>query len=145
MMHLTGWIQDKTRINLFYDDSYCLSLECYETNEDDCADIWNRLHSLAPKLTLSHEVGTDRMVMLVSVPCSFPILSCQYTASCHCQPPLQATLMEFPRGPNGLLGFGINEVGVVQKVDGLARSVGLQKNSRLLQVSVDHMCSNAYM
>ncbi len=44
--------------------------------------------------------------------------------------------MEFPRGPNGLLGFGINEVGVVQKVDGLARSVGLQKNSRLLQVSV---------
>ena len=44
--------------------------------------------------------------------------------------------MEFPRGPNGLLGFGINEAGVVQKVDGLAKSVGLQKESRLLQVSL---------
>ncbi len=47
---------------------------------------------------------------------------------------LQATLTEFPRSSIGLLGFGINEAGVVQKVDGLARSVGLQKNSRLLQV-----------
>ena len=44
--------------------------------------------------------------------------------------------MEFHRGRNGLLGFGINEVGVVQKVDGLAKSIGLQTNSRLLQVCV---------
>ncbi len=42
--------------------------------------------------------------------------------------------MEFTRSTNGLLGFGINEAGVVQKVDGLARSAGLQKDSRLLQV-----------
>ena len=49
-------------------------------------------------------------------------------------PYAQATLMEFPRGSNGLLGFGINEAGVVQKVDGMARTVGLQKESRLLQV-----------
>lgn len=47
--------------------------------------------------------------------------------------------MEFPRGSNGLLGFGINEAGVVQKVDGLAKSVGLQTESRLLQVSSPHI------
>ena len=44
--------------------------------------------------------------------------------------------MEFRRGPNGLLGFGINEAGVVQKVDGLAKSIGLHTNSRLLQVRI---------
>ncbi len=42
--------------------------------------------------------------------------------------------MDFRRGPNGLLGFGINEAGVVQKVDGVAKSTGLQTGSRLLQV-----------
>ena len=55
MMDITGWIQDKTRINLFYDDSHCLSLECYE-NDEDCVEICTRLHNIAPKLTLSHEV-----------------------------------------------------------------------------------------
>ena len=54
--------------------------------------------------------------------------------------------MEFHRGRNGLLGFGINEVGVVQKVDGLAKSIGLQTNSRLLQVRVQqHMSWADYM
>jgi len=48
--------------------------------------------------------------------------------------------MEFHRGRNGLLGFGINEVGVVQKVDGLAKAVGLQTNSRLLQVCLHIIC-----
>ena len=54
--------------------------------------------------------------------------------------------MEFHRGRNGLLGFGINEVGVVQKVDGLAKSIGLQTNSRLLQVCVQqHMSWGDHM
>ena len=52
--------------------------------------------------------------------------------------------MEFHRGRNGLLGFGINEVGVVQKVDGLAKSIGLQTNSRLLQVRIQ-LYSARYM
>ena len=43
------------RINLFYDNSNCISLDCAET-EDDAGEICFRLHSIAPKLSLSHEV-----------------------------------------------------------------------------------------
>ena len=42
--------------------------------------------------------------------------------------------MEFVRGGNGLLGFVINEAGVVQRVDGKAKSSGLTAHSRMLQV-----------
>ena len=42
--------------------------------------------------------------------------------------------MEFRRSSAGFLGFTINEAGVVEKVDGLARNSGLQPSSRLLQV-----------
>ena len=42
--------------------------------------------------------------------------------------------MTFTRGDNGMLGFTINEVGVVVKVDGMAKNTGLTVNSRLLQV-----------
>lgn len=96
---LTGWLQDKSRLNLFYDDSHCLSLELYDSEEEP-GEIATRLQAVAPRLSLSHE----------------------------------ATLMEFQRSSNGLLGFGINEAGVVHKVDGLAKSSGLQTKSRLLQV-----------
>ena len=46
--------------------------------------------------------------------------------------------MDFRRSTAGLLGFTIDEAGVVQRVDGLAKISGLQSNSRLLQVSRDH-------
>ncbi len=46
--------------------------------------------------------------------------------------------MEFHRSSTGLLGFTINEAGVVEKVDGLAKNSGLQPNSRLLQVGQIH-------
>ena len=68
----------------------------------------------------------------VQYTCVYNVCNCVITPSA---PSTQATLMEFPRGSNGLLGFGINEAGVVQKVDGMARTVGLQRDSRLLQVS----------
>ena len=42
--------------------------------------------------------------------------------------------MDFQRNSNGMLGFGIDESGVVRKVDGLAKTTGLQVNSRILQV-----------
>lgn len=42
--------------------------------------------------------------------------------------------MEFQRNTNGMLGFGIDESGVVRKVDGLAKTTGLQVHSRILQV-----------
>ena len=48
--------------------------------------------------------------------------------------------MEFQRATTGLLGFGINEAGVVQKVDGLAKSIGLQVNSKILQVGCVCVC-----
>ena len=47
---------------------------------------------------------------------------------------LQAILMEFRRSSTGFLGFTINEAGVVERVDGLAKTSGLHPNSRLLQV-----------
>jgi hypothetical protein len=50
---------------------------------------------------------------------------------------MQAILMEFRRSSTGFLGFTIDEAGVVQRVDGLAKISGLQSNSRLLQVSTD--------
>ena len=40
------------RINLFYEDSYCLSLE----SEDDMREMMTRMQTVAPKLTASHEV-----------------------------------------------------------------------------------------
>ena len=43
--------------------------------------------------------------------------------------------MDFHRNTNGMLGFGIDESGVVRKVDGLAKTTGLQVNSRILQVN----------
>ena len=43
------------RINLFYEDSYCLSLECLES-EDDMREMVTRMQTVAPKLTASHEV-----------------------------------------------------------------------------------------
>ena len=42
--------------------------------------------------------------------------------------------MDFHRNTNGMLGFGIDESGVVRKVDGLAKTTGLQVHSRILQV-----------
>ena len=48
--------------------------------------------------------------------------------------PVQAILMDFQRNTNGMLGFGIDESGVVRKVDGLAKTTGLQVHSRILQV-----------
>lgn len=57
----------------------------------------------------------------------------------------QATLMEFHRASNGLLGFSIDEAGVVVKVDGLAKSIGLQKDSCLLQVEDRLLCSHSHM
>ena len=42
--------------------------------------------------------------------------------------------MDFQRNTNGMLGFGIDESGVVRKVDGLAKITGLQVHSRILQV-----------
>lgn len=51
-----------------------------------------------------------------------------------CKLCLQATLVTFTRGENGMLGFTINEAGVVLKVDGMAKNTGLTVNSRLLQV-----------
>ena len=53
--------------------------------------------------------------------------------------PLQAILMEFRRSNTGFLGFTINEVGVVQRVDGLAKTSGLQSSSRLLQVQYSRL------
>ena len=44
--------------------------------------------------------------------------------------------MDFHRNTNGMLGFGIDESGVVRKVDGLAKTTGLQVHSRILQVFV---------
>ena len=44
--------------------------------------------------------------------------------------------MDFQRNSNGMLGFGIDESGVVRKVDGLAKTTGLQVHSRILQVRV---------
>ena len=49
--------------------------------------------------------------------------------------------MKFTRGDNGMLGFTINEAGVVVKVDGMAKNTGLTTDSRLLQVS-DHEVSD---
>lgn len=43
--------------------------------------------------------------------------------------------MDFRRSSTGFLGFTINEAGVVERVDGLAKNSGLQSNSRLLQVA----------
>ena len=53
---------------------------------------------------------------------------------------LQAILMEFRRSNTGFLGFTINEAGVVQRVDGLAKTSGLQSSSRLLQVQYSRLC-----
>ena len=51
----------------------------------------------------------------------------------------QAILMDFHRNTNGMLGFGIDESGVVRKVDGLAKNTGLQVHSRILQVLHVHV------
>ena len=47
--------------------------------------------------------------------------------------------MDFQRNSNGMLGFGIDESGVVRKVDGLAKTTGLQVHSRILQVCVTNI------
>lgn len=53
--------------------------------------------------------------------------------------------MDFHRNTNGMLGFGIDESGVVRKVDGLAKTTGLQVHSRILQVLhvLYHRCGGA--
>lgn len=43
------------RLNIFYDDCYCVSLEAQD-GEEDLRDIAHRLQATAPKLTPSHEV-----------------------------------------------------------------------------------------
>lgn len=43
------------RLNIFYDDCYCVSLEVQD-GEEDLRDIAHRLQATAPKLTPSHEV-----------------------------------------------------------------------------------------
>ena len=50
--------------------------------------------------------------------------------------------MDFHRNTNGMLGFGIDESGVVRKVDGLAKNTGLQVHSRILQVI--ELCVHVY-
>jgi hypothetical protein len=40
-----GYSLDKNRINLFYDQCYCISLECHD-NEDDQQDLCKRLSVL---------------------------------------------------------------------------------------------------
>ena len=52
--------------------------------------------------------------------------------------------MDFQRASNGLLGFSINEAGVVKKVDGLAKSIGLQKDSCILQVEDRLLCAHTH-
>jgi len=42
-------------MNLFYDDTFCLSMESLESDEDT-RELLTRLHSISPKLTSSHEV-----------------------------------------------------------------------------------------
>ena len=54
--------------------------------------------------------------------------------------------MDFQRNSNGMLGFGIDESGVVRKVDGLAKTTGLQVHSRILQVYSDaHLLLYTFM
>jgi hypothetical protein len=50
---VSGWVQDGKRINLFYDGTYCLSIEVYD--QDDAREITSRLLTLAPCVTASHE------------------------------------------------------------------------------------------
>ena len=52
--------------------------------------------------------------------------------------------MEFHRSSVGLLGFAISEVGVVEKVDGLAKNSGLQAYSRMLQVEDKLVCCHTH-
>jgi hypothetical protein len=47
------------RINLFYEDSYCLSLDCLDS-EDDVRELVTRMQNVAPRLTASHEVREGR-------------------------------------------------------------------------------------
>lgn len=47
------------RMNLFYDNSHCLSLDCLES-EDDVRELITRMQAVAPRLTASHEVGGER-------------------------------------------------------------------------------------
>ena len=46
-------------MNLFYENSFCLSIECLES-EDDLREMVTRMQTLAPKLTASHEVSGGR-------------------------------------------------------------------------------------
>ncbi len=52
--------------------------------------------------------------------------------------------MEFLRSPIGFLGFTISEVGMVEKVDGLAKNSGLQVHSRMLQVEDKLLCCHTH-
>jgi len=52
--------------------------------------------------------------------------------------------MEFHRSSVGLLGFTISELGVVEKVDGLAKNSGLQAYSRMLQVEDKLVCCHTH-
>ena len=48
--------------------------------------------------------------------------------------------MEFARSRmSGLLGFTIDQDGTVVKVDGLARTTGLQRGARVLQVETNSL------
>lgn len=43
------------RMNLFYDDCYCLSLDFHES-DDELREMITRIQAVAPRLTSSHEV-----------------------------------------------------------------------------------------
>lgn len=106
------------RLNLFYDNCHCVSLACPE-GEEDVQEITQRLSAVSHAQEVCHDYTIHVNINFV-----FPFMN-----------DLQAFLVEFSRSKiSGLLGFTIDQDGAVVKVDGLARTTGLQKGARVLQV-----------